>query len=674
MGASRPRSAYPLAPCRRASSRSASSRWRCPPTRARTRRRPRPGWRRRRAAAPRWCACRSSTAPPTSASARTTPSSTWPRTSPGRAAAASRRWRAAPACRSWSPSSSGGRPASTTTARSSWTPTARSRGTYRKMHIPDDPAFYEKFYFTPGDLGFRAFDVAAGTGRHPDLLGPVVPGGRAPHRAARARPSSSTRPPSAGTRPRRRPSARPSATPGAPSSARTPSPTASTSAAVNRVGLEPGPAGQAGARVLGLELPLRSLRPGARRGLRRPGGDPDRRGRPRAHRGGPPPLALPARSAHRRLRRHRPPLPRLRTPWRRAAREPPARLPWRMPAEWEPHEATWLAWPHAVGDWPGRFGPIPWVYADIVREGRRGRDASASLVNDAAHEAKARRHLVAPRRRPRPGRLPAHPHRPRLDARLRAHLRRGGGAGRRAVAGFRFNAWAKYPDWRRDDRVPERAARGLGLPLLPVRRGGRDVVLEGGAIDVNGAGHHPGHRGVPARPGRPGAQSRVRPARLRGGLPRRPRRARHHLARARASPATTPTATSTTWPASSPPPPSCWPGRTTRPTRTTPSWPRTGSGSPRRASPTAGAPRWSTCPCRGRSSSTASASRPATPTSTSPTPRCSCRPSTTRPTAMALGILAELFPDRPVVGIHAVDLVWGLGTLHCLTQQEPAGP
>ena len=39
---------------------------------------------------------------------------------------------------------------------------------------------------------------------------------------------------------------------------------------------------------------------------------------------------------------------------------------------------------------------------------------------------------------------------------------------------------------------------------------------------------------------------------------------------------------------------------------------------------------------------------------------------------VALGILAELFPDRPVVGIHAVDLVWGLGTLHCLTQQQPA--
>jgi hypothetical protein len=53
-------------------------------------------------------------------------------------------------------------------------------GLYRKMHIPDDPAYYEKFYFAPGDLGFRAFDTRVG----PGVLGPVVPGGRAPHGAA----------------------------------------------------------------------------------------------------------------------------------------------------------------------------------------------------------------------------------------------------------------------------------------------------------------------------------------------------------------------------------------------------------------------------------------------------------------------------------------------------------
>src|SRR6516165_1145172 len=45
----------------------------------------------------------------------------------------------------------------------------------------------------------------------------------------------------------------------------------------------------------------------------------------------------------------------------------PASTGWRMPAEWEPHEATWIAWPHNEDDWPGKFGPIPWVYAEIVR-------------------------------------------------------------------------------------------------------------------------------------------------------------------------------------------------------------------------------------------------------------------------------------------------------------------
>src|SRR4051794_6495120 len=45
----------------------------------------------------------------------------------------------------------------------------------------------------------------------------------------------------------------------------------------------------------------------------------------------------------------------------------PAQLGYRMPAEWEPHEATWIAWPHNRDDWPGKFAPIPWVYAEIVR-------------------------------------------------------------------------------------------------------------------------------------------------------------------------------------------------------------------------------------------------------------------------------------------------------------------
>ena len=58
-------------------------------------------------------------------------------------------------------------------------------GIYRKMHIPDDPLYYEKFYFTPGDLGFRAFDTSGRPHRHIGLLGPVVPGRRPHHRAPR---------------------------------------------------------------------------------------------------------------------------------------------------------------------------------------------------------------------------------------------------------------------------------------------------------------------------------------------------------------------------------------------------------------------------------------------------------------------------------------------------------
>src|SRR5271169_1176648 len=45
----------------------------------------------------------------------------------------------------------------------------------------------------------------------------------------------------------------------------------------------------------------------------------------------------------------------------------PNGLGFRMPAEWEPHEATWLGWPHEVTDWPGKFSPIPWAFAEIVR-------------------------------------------------------------------------------------------------------------------------------------------------------------------------------------------------------------------------------------------------------------------------------------------------------------------
>ena len=75
-----------------------------------------------------------------------------------------------------------------------------------------------------------------------------------------------------------------------------------------------------------------------------------------------------------------------------AIETPPAALGYRMPAEWEPHAATWLAWPHYHGDWPGKFEPIPWVYAEIIRNLAR-HERVELIVNDAAAARQARRVL-----------------------------------------------------------------------------------------------------------------------------------------------------------------------------------------------------------------------------------------------------------------------------------------
>src|ERR1700758_4616318 len=88
---------------------------------------------------------------------------------------------------------------------------------------------------------------------------------------------------------------------------------------------------------------------------------------------GPAQLALPARPPHRRLRADPGTMARVKSRRKPVfdddaqAEASPGHISCRMPAEWEPHEATWLAWPHERTDWPGKFAPIPWVYADIVR-------------------------------------------------------------------------------------------------------------------------------------------------------------------------------------------------------------------------------------------------------------------------------------------------------------------
>src|SRR6059036_2505086 len=166
----------------------------------------------------------------------------------------------------------------------------------------------------------------------------------------------------------------------------------------------------------------------------------------------------------------------------------PAALGFRMPAEWEPHHATWIGWPHNASDWPGKFAPIPWVYGEIVRKLVPG-EVVRILVNSAAHERQARRVLErvgVDSARIEFFRLPTNRGWTRDYGPL--FVRRERPRPEVAIARFRFNAWAKYPDWKRDDQVPERVAKRLGLRLLRARAGDRDVVLEGGSIDVNGRG------------------------------------------------------------------------------------------------------------------------------------------------------------------------------------------
>ncbi|MBN1346659.1 MAG: agmatine deiminase family protein [Phycisphaerae bacterium] len=163
---------------------------------------------------------------------------------------------------------------------------------------------------------------------------------------------------------------------------------------------------------------------------------------------------------------------------------------YRMPAEWEPHEATWIGWPHNRSDWPGKLSAIHWVYAEIVRKIAPG-EIVRILVNSREHERLATRYLS--RAGVDPGRVeffrfPTDRGWTRDFGPI--FVRRGGARGRSsaAIVDFRFNAWARYPEWRKDDRIASKAAKALGVPLVEPIVGGERLVLEGGAIDVNGAG------------------------------------------------------------------------------------------------------------------------------------------------------------------------------------------
>jgi agmatine deiminase len=176
----------------------------------------------------------------------------------------------------------------------------------------------------------------------------------------------------------------------------------------------------------------------------------------------------------------------------------------RMPAEWEPHEATWLGWPHELTDWPGKFAPIPWAFAEIVRHLSQV-ERVYLLVEDATAEKRVRTILQ------------------KSGARLsnvdflrvptdRGWMRDSGPicvknpAGEVAFNHFVFNGWAKYPNHERDAaaviKVNQKLKHRLWQPLHQpwgrqslssasrhgVNASPRRLVLEGGSIDVNGKG------------------------------------------------------------------------------------------------------------------------------------------------------------------------------------------
>jgi agmatine deiminase len=349
-----------------------------------------------------------------------------------------------------------------------------------------------------------------------------------------------------------------------------------------------------------------------------------------------------------------------------------------MPAEWERHEATWLAWPHNPEDWPGKFQTIPWVYAEIVRL-LSAREHVHILVNDANAEVRASgilKRAGADLERVSFDRWPTNRVWTRDSGPI--FVRKDGvrnAVGQVGVTNWRFNAWAKYSDWELDDQVPGRVTELLGMrewkPWCELADGSlKRLVLEGGSIDTNGAGillsteecllstvqeRNPGvgrerlekafsdylgidqviwlGRGVAGDDTHGHVDDLCRfvgPATIVTAVEGDTRDANHevlaeNLARLKAA--------------------------------------RTLDGKQftvvELPMPRAVVFRGQRLPASYANFYIANG-LVLVPTFNDANDR------------VALGILAEVFKGREVVGIHSVDLVWGLGTLHCMTQQQPA--
>jgi agmatine deiminase len=342
----------------------------------------------------------------------------------------------------------------------------------------------------------------------------------------------------------------------------------------------------------------------------------------------------------------------------------------RWPAEWERHDATWIAWPHHEADWPGKFGPIPWVYAEIVRV-LHAHERVEILCRDEAVRESAVRHLEA--HGVDASRCGLH-----LCPTDRAWLRDSAptavwsGTGTVEWVRWGFNAWAKYDEYSRDEHVGAVVSSLTGLTLREPRRpdGAGRVILEGGGIETDGLGT------MLVTEEWLLSDVQVRNAGL--------RRADYERLFAEAL-----GITKTIWLGEG-----CVGDDTHGHVDDVARFVAPGVAVLAHEEDPADENHRRSLDNLRRLERATDARGAGIRVVALPCPRAVMMEGQRLPASyanfyvangvvlvptfndakdrVALDVLASLFPDRKVVGIHSVDLVWGLGTLHCLTQQQPA--
>jgi agmatine deiminase len=163
----------------------------------------------------------------------------------------------------------------------------------------------------------------------------------------------------------------------------------------------------------------------------------------------------------------------------------PAALGYTMPAEFQPHRGTWLSWPHRESSWPGKFGPVPGVFVEMIRHLVPHEEVHLNVLGPEM-EAEVRSRLAS-------AGVPAarvfFHHNPTNDAWCRDHgpcfvQRTIDGGREEAIVDWGYNAWGgKYPPFDADDVIPTRIGAEFGIPVFHP-----GIIMEGGSIDVNGAG------------------------------------------------------------------------------------------------------------------------------------------------------------------------------------------